>query len=102
MQDGKVRELPGVRKRALGLLRVALVVGALAAGSTLAPNAAATGMVYPSEAGPLRVTEVARGLDALLGFVFRVAEPLHAVRKEACAPSRQVQPALVDLDEMRE
>ena len=70
MQDGKVRELPGVRKRALGLLRVALVVGALAAGSTLAPNAAATGMVYPSEAGPLRVTEVARGLESPWALAF--------------------------------
>ncbi len=70
MQDGKVRELPGVRKRARGLLRIALVVGALAAGSTLAPRAAATGMVYPSEAGPLRVTEVARGLESPWALAF--------------------------------
>ena len=70
MQDGKVRELPGVRKRARGFLRVALVVGALAAGSALAPRAAATGMVYPSEAGPLRVTEVARGLESPWALAF--------------------------------
>ena len=70
MQDGKVRELPGVRKRARGLLRVALVVGALAAGSTLAPRAAANGMLYPSEAGPLRVTEVARGLESPWALAF--------------------------------
>ena len=70
MQDGKVRELPGVRKRARGLLHVALVVGALAAGSTLAPRAAANGMLYPSEAGPLRVTEVARGLESPWALAF--------------------------------
>ena len=79
MQDGKVRELPGVRKRARGLLRVALVVGALAAGSTLAPRAAANGMLYPSEAGPLRVTEVARGLESPWALAFLPGEEVMAV-----------------------
>ena len=62
MQDGKALNFSSARTSACGLLRAVVLAGAFVAGSALASLAAASDMVYASEAGPLRVTEVARGL----------------------------------------
>ena len=70
MQDGKALNFSSARTSACGLLRAAVLAGAFVAGSALASLAAASDMVYASEAGPLRVTEVARGLERPWAFAF--------------------------------